>query len=311
MALALAASACSGQGGGFEPAPPRVGVSGDRLALAGVCPEPVVIQTGWFPQVERAAVYRLVGPGYEVDKAKKRVTGPLVAEGRDTGVRVEVRAGGPAIGFQQASAQLYLDRSILLADVPTDEAVQNSAAQPTLAVVAPLDIDPLALIWDPATYPQFNTVTDIGQTNVRVLYFEGSTYMEYLVGSGILRRSQVDGSYDGSPSRFVAEGGAIVQAGFVTNEPVLLEHEIKQWGKPVQYQLLYDTGYPIYPRTTLAIRAGEKTALAPCLARLVPIIQQAQVDVMGDPKPAVELILELNDAYGGGSCTPAGWPSRA
>lgn len=245
-------------------------------------------------------MYQMVGPGYTVDAERKRVVGPLVAEGRDTGVRVEVRAGGPAIGFQQASAQLYLDRSILLADVPTDEAVQNFAKQPTLAVVAPLEIDPIALIWDPETYPGFNTAADIGQTDVRVVYFKGSTYMEYLVGTGVLRRSQVDGSYDGSPSLFVAEGGAIVQSGFVTNEPFLLEHEIKRWGKPVQFQLLYDTGYPIYPRSTLAIRAGERTAPAPCLTKLVPIIQRAQVGFMADSKPTVELILELVDAYRGG-----------
>jgi hypothetical protein len=286
-------------GGSTQPTQARVADAGSTK-LRGVCPDPVVIQTGWFPQVERGAAYRLVGPGYEIDKAKKLVIGPLVTEGKDTGVRVEVRSGGPAIGFQQTSAQLYLDRSILLADVPTDEAVQNSAEQPTLAVVAPLEIDPLALFWDPETYPQFNTVTDIGQTDVRVLYFEGSTYMEYLVGSGVLRRSQVDGSYDGSPSRFVAENGKIVQAGFVTNEPLLLEHEIKQWGKPVQHQLLYDTGYPIYPRTTLAIRAGEKAKLAPCLAKLVPMIQKAQVNFMAEPAPTVDLILELVDAYGRG-----------
>lgn len=98
----------------------------------------------------------------------------------------------------------------------------------------------------------------------------------------------------------MAEGGAIVQAGFITNEPYLLEHETRQWGKPIESQLLYDTGYPIYPRTTLAIRAGEKARLGPCLERLVPIIQQAQIDFMADPKPTVDLILELVDAYGGG-----------
>jgi hypothetical protein len=121
-----------------------------------------------------------------------------------------------------------------------------------------------------------------------------------VVGSGILKRSQVDGSYDGSPSRFVVEGGKIAQVGFATDEPYLYEHEVKAWGKPVAYQLVYDTGYPIYPRTTLAIRSGEKQKLGPCLQKLVPIIQRAQVDFMAKPKPTVDLILKLVDAYGGG-----------
>jgi len=41
--------------------------------------------------------------------------------------------------------------------------------------------------------------------------------MEFLVGSGILRRSQVDSGYDGSPARFVAERGEVVQQGHLTN----------------------------------------------------------------------------------------------
>jgi len=36
------------------------------------------------------------------------------------------------------------------------------------------------------------------------------------------------------------------------------------------------------------------------LAKLVPILQQAQVDFMANPKPTVDLILGLVDAYGGG-----------
>src|SRR6266511_3384675 len=71
-----------------------------RGTLAGVCPATVVVQTNWFPQSEHGAAYRLVGPGYRIDAAHKRVTGPLVAGGHDTGVRIEVRAGGPAVGFQ-------------------------------------------------------------------------------------------------------------------------------------------------------------------------------------------------------------------
>src|SRR6266545_4431754 len=93
LAVALAAGACSASPDTATAAP-----SG-RGTLAGVCPATVVVQTNWFPQSEHGAAYRLVGPGYRIDAAHKRVTGPLVAGGHDTGVRIEVRAGGPAVGF--------------------------------------------------------------------------------------------------------------------------------------------------------------------------------------------------------------------
>jgi hypothetical protein len=299
LALAVLTAGCASDSEQEAASAPQA-ASGDRLDLAGACPSKVVVQTGWYPQVERGAVYSLVGRDYKIDTGKKRVTGSLVAEGHDTGVDIEVRAGGPAIGYQMVTAQMYSDKSIMLGDVPTDESAQNSLKQPTLAVVAPLEIDPLGILWDPATYPQFNTLVDIGQTNTTVLEFADTTATEYLIGTGILRRSQVDTSYDGSPSRFVAEGGKVAVTAFATNEPYLFQHEVKAWGKPVAFGLLYDTGYPIYGLTTLAIRSGDKAKYAPCLERLVPIIQRAQVSFMAKPKPTTDLILKQVAQFGGG-----------
>jgi hypothetical protein len=167
------------------------------------------------------------------------------------------------------------------------------------AVVTPLEIDPQIIMWDPATHPDWHIIADIGQTNEKVLYFEGNTFMEYLVGTGILKKSQVDGSYDGSPSKFVASGGKVAVQGFATNEPYLYEHEVKAWGKPVAFQLVYDTGYPNYP-TVLGIRPDQKDKLAPCLKKLVPMLQQAQVDFMANSKPALDLIDKVNEEYKGG-----------
>jgi hypothetical protein len=250
----------------------------------------------WQPESEHGFLYNLVGAGYKVDTNNKRVTGPLVAQGRDTGVNLQIRSGGPAVGFQPVSAVMYSDRSIHLGYVATDEAVQFAARQPTTAVMAQLDISPLALIWDLATYPQFTTIADIGQTNTQVLYTDGLTYMEYLVGSNILHRSQLNGSYDGSPALFVQSNGKAALQGFATSEPYLYEHEIKQWGKPLKFQLINDTGYPVYFAAT-SIRSGDKTKLSPCLAKLVPILQQSQVDFINNPKPAIDVIVDLVEEY--------------
>ena len=226
LAVALVGSACNDDSDSGAPA--STAATGDSVDLKGVCPETIVIQKDWQPESEHGFLYDLVGSGYKVDTSRKRVTGPLVAQGRDTGVDIQIRTGGPAVGFQPVPAVMYSDPSIHLGYVATDEAVQFAARQPTTAVMAQMDISPLAVIWDPATYPRFNTISDIGQTNTEVLYTDGLTYMEYLVGSNILRRSQLNGSYDGSPALFVQSEGKAALQGFATSEPYLYEHEIKQ-----------------------------------------------------------------------------------
>jgi hypothetical protein len=294
LALALAAGACGG-----EPDAATSAAASGQGSLAGVCPATVVVQTNWFPQSEHGAAYRLVGPGYRIDAAHKRVVGPLVAGGRDTGVRIEVRAGGPAVGFQSSAALMYQDPDIALGMLQSDEIVQFPRTQPVVGVVAPLELDPQILLWDPRAHPDWHTIADIGQSDSQVLYFQGSAYMEYLVGAGILRRAQTDGGYDGSPSRFVGSGGKLAVQGYATNEPYLYEHEVHAWGKPVAFQLIVDTGYPNYANV-LTVRADQKAKLAPCLKRLVPMLQRAQVEFMRDPGPTLDLIVKLDQRYKGG-----------
>jgi hypothetical protein len=294
VAAALLAGCGAGTGEPAAPAPRAA--SGDPRALAGVCPATIVIQSNWYPTADVAAAYALLGPGYHIDANRKRVSGPLVAGGVDTGVTLEIRSGGPAIGFQQVPAQMYLDPAITLGFVITDESIQYSTAQPTTAVVAPLDGDPQILLWDPTVHPQWNTITDIGSTDVPVLAYNGASYMEYLVGTGILRRRQVDGSYDGTPARFVASGGRIAVQGYATNEPYLYEHEVRAWGRPVRYALVSETNYPQYANT-LAIRSGDRQRLDPCLRRLVPMVQRAEAEFLTAPDRVLGLIVDVVAAF--------------
>jgi hypothetical protein len=298
--LALVAAGCGG-GGDDEgtQTPAATAPAGDAVNLAEVCPNPIVIQTDWDPESEYGVYYHLLGPNPKVDTKKKLVSGPLVASGKDTGVRVEVRTGGPSIGFEPVSSQMYKDPAITLGQVSTDEAIRFSAKQATLAVMAPMEISPFMIMWDPQAYPQFNTIADIGKTDTKVLYFEGDTYMAYLTGTGVLKKSQVDGSYDGKPGNFVAADGKVAQAGFATSEPYIYEHEVKQWAKPVKYALVNEAGYPFYPQA-LSIRAADKDKLAPCLKKLVPIVQRAQVDYLANPAETNKLVLELVKQYNDG-----------
>jgi hypothetical protein len=165
--------------------------------------------------------------------------------------------------------------------------------------MAPLDISPQMIMWDPQTYPQFHAIADIGQTATTVLYRAGAAYMEYLVGAGILQRNQVDGSYDGTSTRFVAAGGRIAQQGFASSEPYIYEHEIAAWGKPVAFQLIHDTGYQVYAQA-LAARAADVETHRACFTRLVPILQRAQVAFLQNPAKANALILDLVRRYNTG-----------
>ncbi|SDM38099.1 hypothetical protein [Allokutzneria albata] len=293
LVAALALSAC---GNTRDDVPAQLSSATGDQVLKGVCPETVVLQTDWIPEAEHGASYQLLGPNPTIDADRKRVTGRLVSGGADTGVKLEIRAGGPAIGFQTATSLMYQDPAITLGQINTDEAVMLSGTQPTTAVVAPLDIGPHMIMWDPQKHPTWNTIADIGRTDTRVLYYSSATLMDYLTGSGVLKASQVDGGYDGSPAAFVAAGGSVAQQGFATMEPFLYEKQLAQWRKPVKFQLLHEAGFPIYPEA-LSVRSNRKAELAPCLKKLVPMIQRAQVDYVRAPEPVNKLIVELDRKY--------------
>ena len=269
------------------------------IDLSADCPVNIVIQTDWNPEAEQGNLYQLIGPDAVIDAENKAVSGPLFASGSYTGVNVEVRSGGPAIGFQTVTSQQYTDPDITLGYANTDEAVQLSADMPTTAVFAPFEVGPQIIMWDPATYPDVKTIADLGKTDAVVRYFGGAAYMEYLMGSGILPASHVDGSYDGTPASFIAADGKDAQQGFATVEPYVYENEIEDWAKPVAFQLIHDAGYPIYA-SALSVRTGDLESLSPCLTKLVPVIQQATVDYYTDPTATNDLILSAVSEFDNG-----------
>jgi hypothetical protein len=261
-------------------------------ALAGVCPDPLVIQTDWFPESEYSATYQLIGDDYTVDVERKTVTGSLVASGGvDTGIDVEVRTGGPAIGFSPVHSTLYTDTSIHLAYTSLDASATFFEDQPTIAVVAPLEKNPQIIMWDPETYPDAQTIGDLSDQGVTMNVFAGNAWMDVFVNEGLVDGSLVDPSYDGSPARFIAEGGAIAQQGFASNEPYAYENEFEDWGRPVAFELIHDAGFEAYTQP-IGIRAGDLEELRPCLELLVPIIQQAAVDSLNDPERVSALIVD-------------------
>jgi hypothetical protein len=305
VATAIALAGCSGGGGSStsSKAAASAPAASGAVKLSGTCPATVVVQTDWNPEADHGHLYQLVGPNPTVDTAKKSVTGDLVVGGKPTGVKIQIRSGGPAIGYQSVTQQMYTDKSITLGYVSTDEALQNSAKLPTKAVFAETNISPQMIMWDPKTYPAVTDIKGLGAALAKkggvIRYFKGAAYMSYLQGAGILPASVLDGSYDGSPAKFVTAQGKDAQQGFATAEPYVYEKEVGAWKKPVKFQLVYDTGYPIYPEA-MSIRTADEQTLAPCLKKLVPVLQQADVDYVKNPSTANQLIVSLVQQYNNG-----------
>jgi hypothetical protein len=265
-----------------------VGDEASSSSLADVCPANIVIQTDWFATPERAAAYQLVGPDGEVDLDTGSYRGPL----GDTGVDAEVRFGGSFIGFNPIPQQMYTDDSIMLGLVATDDAIAGAEKFPTMAVVAPLELNPQTVMFDPASY-EIESWDDVAATGAKLIYVEGLPFMDYLVSEGYVDESQLDASFDGTPARFISEDGKILTQEYGTNE-YRWENDYPGWDRPVSSLLVNDAGYEIYPQG-YAVRTADLEEYAACLEKLVPVIQQAQVDYMTDPEPTNDTIIRISE----------------
>ncbi len=255
--------------------------------LRQACGPKLVVQTDWFPEPEHGFLYQLAGTNGTLDTKKGRYTGTI----KGTGVRLEIRAGGPFTGFQQPISQIYQDSSIDVAYATSYEQIQLAKKLPLVSIVAPDEFSPQILMWNPQKL-NIKRFADIKGTGAKVLVFAGGAWIDYLVGRGWVDQKQVDTSYDGSPARFVASDGAIIQQGFVTSEPYLYEHDIAAYGKPVSYLLIKNSGYVPYPQT-LAVRAADVRKRAACWKLFVPLVQRAQVDYMRSPKAVNDKLLQI------------------
>jgi hypothetical protein len=273
------------------------GEEGEMAAanLADVCPATMVIQTDWFPESEHGALYHLVGDDFAIDAGAKRVSGSMQLNGEDLGIDIEIRAGGPAIGTGNVAAEMYVDDDITMGYATTDGQILRSEDTPLLSVMAPLEQNPQIIYWDPETYPEFETLADLGEAGVTINVFGGGTFSDVFVAQGIWQADQVDPSYDGSPARFVAEGD-IAQQGFASAEVWIYKNQVDEYGRDLVFQTLSDAGFPVYSQT-LAIRPDDLETLRPCLEVFIPIVQQATVDFYANADVTNALIVETVAEY--------------
>ena len=260
---------------------------GNPLDLADVCASPVVVQTDWYPQAEHGGVYELLGDDYTVDAQNGSTTGSLVFQGSDTGVDLEIRAGGPFIESPVVT-ELFLDDAITFGFVGSDVALSRYGEAPTLAVFNALVINPQIILWNASKHPAVSTIAEIAKEVSAVSVFGDRPYMRYLVSQGVVASDKVDTNYKGS---LMLATDDIAHQGFATSEPFRYAN-LESGAIDTAYQLVHDAGWTSYPQN-LAINKLRLEALRPCLAKLVPMMQQAQIDFVTSPDRTVATILDV------------------
>jgi len=279
----LALSAC----GGDEAATQSTSVSNsDDASLAEVCPGTIVFQTDWFPQAEHGGLYELVGDDYAVSKDLGVTSGTMVLSGEDLGVSVEIRAGGPFIQSPVVT-QMYQDDAITMGYVGNDVAVARYADAPTVAVFNALNVNPQVVLWDKARHPEAKTLEDVVPNVDAVYVFGEPSWVKYLVGQGKLDPNKVDSSYQGN---LILATENVAHQGFLTSEPYSYRN-LESGPIETGSVLIHDLGWTSYPQN-LAVRKDRLEELSPCLERLVPVLQQAQLNYLAAPERANAIIVD-------------------
>jgi len=269
--------------------------------LADVCPSPFIIQKDWLAQAEQGPLYQLIGSGGEMTSGQ--YTGPLGSSGID----LTILEGGGGLGMgdgETAYSALYMGNSKAgvtphLGYQELDNAFIFSKRFPVVGVMAPLDIAPTVLLWDKATYPDgFKSIADLktfAESGKGKIYVSTTkrTFGLYLVEQGVPADVFVEG-YRGDGENFVTNNGTWLNQGFVTSEVYKFEHG-NNWGKPIGYLNMNDLGYRNYTGM-LSVATARMEELAPCLAKLVPLLQQATADYAKDPAEANKVIVDFNAA---------------
>ena len=161
---------------------------------------------------------------------------------------------------------------------------------PLVAIMAPLEINPQIIMWDPDTYPDIQTIADLGEAGVTINIFRltASPTCSSPRASGRLIRStrRTTARRRGSSSRSTSPSRASPRP---SRTPT--SSRSRSTARRPAYQLLHDAGYPTYSQT-LSVLPEDVEGMAACWEKFIPIAQQAQVDFVNDPARANAIIVD-------------------
>jgi hypothetical protein len=282
-------------------APPAAGSPGAfaythyTTPLAGVCPNPFIVQADWLPEADHGFLYEMIGGGGT--SSRYTYQGPLGS----TGINLEIISGGPGLGngVNQPSS-LYVGNLVKKVTpdatfVSNDDAIQFSKQFPTTAVFSEYEKSPQVIIFDPSKY-HIASFSDLkaAVANGAKIYVQSTnlSFVRWVEGLGIPPSAFI-GGYQGDLEKFVGSAGTVLNQGFATNEVYTLEHLTPTWNKPVGFAYLADLGFPFY-QSAVAVATSKLASLSACLQKLVPIMQHALVDYVRDPTEVNTRLADFN-----------------
>jgi hypothetical protein len=305
LCVAMVAAGCSSSKKAATPTPSTVATAGGPGAfakahyttpLAGVCPNPFVVQADWLPEADHGFLYQMIGAGGTSSQYTYR--GPLGS----TGIDLEILSGGPGLGngVNQPSS-LYVGNLVKKVTpdasfVSSDDAIQFSKQYPSTAVFTEYDKSPQVIIFDPSKY-HIASFSDLkaAVSHGAKIYVQSTnlSFVRWVEALGIPSSAFI-GGYQGDLEKFVGSGGSLLNQGFATNEVYTLEHLTPTWDKAVGFAYLADLGFAFY-QSAVAVATNKLAALTPCLQKLVPIMQQALADYVHDPSEVNALLADYNN----------------
>lgn len=259
----------------------------------------LTVQTNWLPEPDHGALYELIGPGGRYSQYSYE--GPLGS----TGVRLDILSGGPGDSYLPTAATLYAGNPVKrvtpqLTMGSSESTIEYSKKFPTVGVVSLQEHDPLVLIYDPAKWHELDTISALAAAAHKGAKFYVSSlsdsYVQFLVERGVPESSFI-GGYSGDLDKFATGAGMIIQQGYVDSEVYMLEHQTRAWDKPVKYVFFYKLGLNDYDEI-IQVKKSSLAPMTPCLRKLVPMIQQAEVDYFEHPAGVDSVLEKFNPRYG-------------
>ncbi|HSM66035.1 MAG TPA: hypothetical protein VK860_07005, partial [Ilumatobacteraceae bacterium] len=160
--------------------------STDNGGEAGVCPQSMVIQTDWFPELEHGGTYQLIGPDGTASKDTLSYSGP-VQEAYAVGGLEELEI--KTVSFDKLNSAVLLDGEADMAYINMSDVIKDSGAIDLVAIAKTLDKDPQMIMWDPEQN-DVQAPEDIAVSGAKVLHFPEVAYIDYMISQGYMTEDQ-------------------------------------------------------------------------------------------------------------------------
>ena len=270
----------------------------DDVDLTGICPDPLVIQTDWFPEPDHGYTYQAIGTGGTVDVEAGDVPRAARQHGHHAG---DPCRSGPYIMGSRSRLEQNLRRNCvgnsLAGYADTGDVIRNAGAEQLIEPVRELRHRPSLGVWDPElSYPaRCNWNVEDQESGALVSASRAAaTWTTCWKNRGKLdpkpdRRLLLGGPGGLSPRRTSSNRDSPPTRCTSTTD-------IPEWKQASQL--------PPHPRHGLGhlpvrpfgeARGGDESK--ECLEKLVPIFQQALVDYVKDPEPMNEKFVEISPRW--------------